>query len=74
MKVEINAVVLTISDAAARGEKEDKAGLTLAEQLEAAKIHVVGREAIPPDRALIARRLEHYAAREDVNLTRYPLW
>ncbi len=68
MKVEINAVVLTISNAMARGEKEDNAGLAAVEQLEQAQIRVVDREVIRSDRTTIAQSLIKYSDRDGVNL------
>jgi molybdenum cofactor synthesis domain-containing protein len=68
MKVSINAVVLTISDAAVRGERVDRAGHALIDHLRAAQINVVENELLQNDRAVIARRLQEYADRDDVNL------
>jgi molybdenum cofactor synthesis domain-containing protein len=68
MKVEIRAVVLTISDSAARGEKEDKTGPALMGELCSAGIAVVGAEVLPKDREVIAEALRRHAAREEVNV------
>jgi molybdenum cofactor synthesis domain-containing protein len=68
MKVEINAVVLTINNSAARGEREDKTGPALIEELKSAGITVVGAKILPKDRALIAEALKRCAAQENVNL------
>ena len=67
-KVEIAAVVLTISDSASRGEREDQSGPATVAELEKLGARVAATEIIPDDRDVIAGRLRHYADRGDVNL------
>lgn len=58
----MQAGILTISDAGARGEREDTSGRTLAEGLEKAG-YVVARRAIVPDEAArIAETLREWCA------------
>jgi molybdenum cofactor synthesis domain-containing protein len=68
MAGEIKAVVLTISDAAARGEREDLSGPAVAAELRKLKAEVVATEIIPDERTEIAARLRHYADSGAVNL------
>ena len=67
-KVEITAVVLTISDSAARGERVDKSGPAVVAELEKLGCRVTDTEIISDDRELIGSRLRWYADRGDVNL------
>jgi molybdopterin adenylyltransferase len=67
-RVEIVAVVLTISDSASRGEREDKSGPAVAEELEKLGCRVAAREVISDDRELISARLREYADGGGVNL------
>ncbi|MEW6130243.1 MAG: MogA/MoaB family molybdenum cofactor biosynthesis protein [Acidobacteriota bacterium] len=67
-KVEIVAVVLTISDKASRGEREDTSGPAVVNELEKLGARIVATEIISDDRELIAAKLKAYADREDVNL------
>lgn len=59
-KAAIRAVVLTISDSASRGEREDLSGPAVVAGLEAIDAVVVAAEILPDDRGLIAGRLRHY--------------
>jgi molybdenum cofactor synthesis domain-containing protein len=68
MRVKIAAVVMTISDSASRGEREDKSGPAVVGELEKLGCRVVATEIISDDRQLIASRLREYADRGDVNL------
>ena len=70
MRVKINAVALTISDSTARGERIDKSGPALVEELKklAAEVEVVATEIISDDLELIAGRLRFYADRGDVQM------
>jgi molybdopterin adenylyltransferase len=68
MRVQIVAVVLTISDSAARGEREDRSGPAVVAELEKLGCLVAAAEIISDDREPIASRLRHYADRGDVNL------
>jgi len=57
----IKAVVLTISDSAARGEREDLSGPTVVTELEHLKAEIIATEIVPDERSEIAARLRHYA-------------
>jgi molybdopterin adenylyltransferase len=67
-RVEIAAVVLTISDSASRGEREDKSGPAVTAELEKLGCRIAATEIISDDRDLIAARLAQYADRGDVNI------
>ncbi|HEU4390749.1 MAG TPA: MogA/MoaB family molybdenum cofactor biosynthesis protein [Blastocatellia bacterium] len=67
-KVDISAVVLTISDSASRGEREDRSGPATVAELEKLGARIAATEIISDDRELIAERLRHYADRGDVHL------
>ena len=68
MRVQIVAVVLTISDSCSRGEREDLSGPAVVAELEKLGGKVGSTEILSDDRELIASRLKHYADRGDVNL------
>ena len=68
MAVEINAVVVTVSDACARGERRDESGAALAELLKEMGAQVVATEVVPDDLDPLADKLRQYADRADVNL------
>ena len=68
MRVQIVAVVLTVSDSAARGAREDKSGPAVVAELEKLGCRVAATEIISDDRELIAARLRDYSDRGDVNL------
>ncbi|HXG93233.1 MAG TPA: MogA/MoaB family molybdenum cofactor biosynthesis protein [Blastocatellia bacterium] len=68
MRVQIVAAVLTVSDRAASGEREDKSGPAVVAELEKLGCRVAATEIISDDRELIAARLREYADRGDVNL------
>jgi len=67
-RVEIVAVVLTISDSASRGEREDRSGPAVIAELEKIGSVIAANEIVPDDRDLISSRLRDYADRGDVNL------
>jgi len=67
-RVEIVAAVLTISDSASRGEREDRSGPAVVAELEKLGARVAATEILPDDRELIAARLRTYADRGDINL------
>lgn len=67
-RVEIVAVVLTISDSASRGEREDKSGPAVVAELEKLGCRIAATEIISDDREFIASRLREYADRGDINL------
>jgi molybdenum cofactor synthesis domain-containing protein len=64
----IKAVVLTISDSASRGEREDLSGPAVVSELESLKAEVVATEILPDEREQIAARLRHYADAGSTNL------
>jgi molybdopterin adenylyltransferase len=68
MNAVIKAVVLTISDSASRGEREDMSGPAVMAELLSLNAEVVATEILPDDRGKIAARLSHYADTGGVNL------
>lgn len=68
MASEIRAVVVTVSDRCARGEREDESGAALAALLEEAGARIVAREILPDEPGPLAERLRAYCDRADVNL------
>ncbi len=68
MAAEIKAVVLTISDSASRGEREDLSGPAVAAELQAIRAGIVAAEILPDERELIAGRLRFYADGGAANL------
>lgn len=64
----IKAVVLTISDSASRGEREDLSGPAVISELQSLKAEVVAAEILPDERGQIATRLRHYADAGSANL------
>ena len=67
-RVEIVAVVLTISDSAARGEREDKSGPAVVAELEKLGARIAATEIISDDFDGIAARLRFYTDGGEVNL------
>jgi molybdopterin adenylyltransferase len=67
-RVEIVAAVLTISDSASRGEREDKSGPAVVAELEKLGCRIAATEIISDDREIIANRLRSYADSGEVNL------
>ena len=68
MAVEIRAVVITVSDRSARGERADESGPLLAELLRAAGAAVVAQEVVSDELEPLAAKLRESADRPDVNL------
>src|ERR1043166_7760034 len=68
MPAPIHAVVITASDACARGEREDKSGELLVELLTAIGAHIVAKEILSDDLEPLSDKLREYADRPDVNL------
>ena len=68
MPASIHAVVITASDACARGEREDKSGALLVELLNDIGAHIVAKEILTDDLEPLADKLREYADRPDVNL------
>ncbi|HEY0545336.1 MAG TPA: MogA/MoaB family molybdenum cofactor biosynthesis protein [Pyrinomonadaceae bacterium] len=67
-KVEIRAVVITVSDRSARGEQEDVSGEMLVKLLKESGAQLVATEIVSDDLAPLAEKLCFYADRSDVNL------
>jgi molybdenum cofactor synthesis domain-containing protein len=65
---EIRAVVITVSDACARGEREDSSGAALAELLQDANATIVDRQVVSDDLDPLVQLLVDSAERSDVNL------
>ena len=65
---EIRSVVITVSDACARGEREDTSGAALVELLEGIGATVVERKIMSDDLDPLSESLRQFAARRDVNL------
>jgi len=57
----IRAVVLTISDSAARGEREDLSGPVVVAELQTINAEIIATEIVADERAQIAERLRFYA-------------
>jgi molybdenum cofactor synthesis domain-containing protein len=68
MPTSIHAVVITASDACARGEREDKSGELLVELLTTIGAHIVAKKILADDLEPLADKLREYADRPDVNL------
>src|SRR5438046_9736426 len=66
----IHAVVITASDACARGEREDKSGESLVEMLTEMGAHIVAKELLTDDLAPLADTLRAYADRSVVHRIR----
>ena len=61
MSKPIRAVVLTISDSAAQGEREDLSGPAVVNELQTIKAEIVATEILADERPQIAERLRYYA-------------
>lgn len=68
MSTQIHAVVITASDACARGEREDKSGEYLIELLTGIGARIVAKEILSDDLESLSDKLRDYADRPDVNL------
>ena len=64
----INAVVITVSDACARGEREDLSGAALVELLTDTGATLVEHKVVPDDLDPLAELLSELSARGDINL------
>ncbi len=64
----IRAVVITASDACARGEREDTSGAALVELLSELGAHIVQTKILSDDLEPLVQSLREFASREDVNL------
>ena len=67
-RVEIVAVVLTISDSASRGERQDRSGPAVVAELEKLGCRIAATEIVSDDRDLISTKLREYTDRAEVNL------
>ena len=65
---EIRSVIITVSDACSKGEREDLSGAALAELLTDLGATIVERIVVPDDLEPLAKTLDQFAARDDVNL------
>ncbi|CAN5212733.1 MogA/MoaB family molybdenum cofactor biosynthesis protein [soil metagenome] len=68
MSSQIRAVVITSSDACARGERVDESGATLVELLTELGAEIIATEILPDDLEPLSSTLRLYAERADVNL------
>lgn len=64
----VRAVVITVSDACSRGEREDTSGAALVHLLTDAGAQIVDRKILSDDLDPLAKTLRDYADRNDVNL------
>ena len=64
----IKAVAITVSDACARGEREDVSGFTLVQLLRGMGAEVEDSQLLSDDLEPLVQVLKDYAEREDVNL------
>jgi molybdopterin adenylyltransferase len=68
MAERIQAVVITLSDGCARGERVDESGAVLVELLREMRAEIMATEVLPDDLEPLSEKLRAYAGREDVNL------
>jgi molybdopterin adenylyltransferase len=68
MSVTIRAVIITVSDAAARGEREDKSGETLVQLLTEGGAQIVAKKIVADDLEPLAETLREFSDQTDVNL------
>ncbi|HVS83044.1 MAG TPA: MogA/MoaB family molybdenum cofactor biosynthesis protein [Pyrinomonadaceae bacterium] len=68
MAIQIQAVVITASDACSRGERVDASGETLVQLLTEMGAQIVAKEILSDDLDPLADMLHAYADRADVNL------
>lgn len=64
----IRAVVITVSDACSRGERQDKSGESLVELLKEADAEIVETKIVSDDLEPLAETLRAFAERGEVNL------
>jgi molybdopterin adenylyltransferase len=64
----IRAVVITVSDSASHGEREDLSGPAVVAELRALKADIIATEVVPDERGEIAARLRYYADEGLANL------
>ena len=68
MSTEIRAVVITVSDACSRGERNDESGEHLVQLLTGIGAEIVAREIVPDDLEPLLEKLKQHADRPDINL------
>jgi molybdenum cofactor synthesis domain-containing protein len=68
MATPIHAVIITASDACARGEREDRSGESLVQLLTEVGAKIVAKEILSDDLEPLSDKLREYADRPDVNL------
>ena len=68
MPAQINAIVITASDACSVGEREDASGAVLVQLLTEMGAEIVAKEIVSDDPDPLADKLRAYAERADVNL------
>jgi molybdopterin adenylyltransferase len=64
----IRAIVITVSDACSRGEREDTSGAALVQLLTELGAEIVDRKILSDDLDPLVQELTDYAQRDDVNL------
>lgn len=64
----LTAAVITLSDKGSKGEREDKSGPLLAEELKAAGYEVIEQFILPDEKGLISQNLIRLADQRQVNL------
>ncbi len=68
MSVKIRPVIITVSDACSRGEREDQSGEALADLLKGVGAEIVAMKIMSDDLEPLAEILREFADRRDVNL------
>ena len=68
MPTQIRAVVITVSDACSRGEREDASGQALVQLLRGIGAEIVGTKILSDDLEPLTGALREFANRRDVNL------
>jgi molybdenum cofactor synthesis domain-containing protein len=68
MNVTIRAVIITVSDAAARGEREDKSGETLVQLLTEIGAEIIAKKIVADDLDPLAETLREFSDKAEVNL------
>src|SRR5262245_48185225 len=68
MRVQMRAVVITVSDACSKGERKDDSGEALAQLLKDTGAEIVATKILNDELDPLASTLRGFAEREDVNL------
>lgn len=68
MSIKVSAIVITVSDACSRGEREDASGAALVELLRETGAQIVETKIVPDDLDPLAQLLGELADRDDINL------